>query len=630
MLEVAYWGTQCNPFLLYGISEISSRLGIDFKRVTNSREMPKDPLALIVPEASFESNYFEDLLVDWEQSAILVGPYASPKLDDLFGVKTVGERHTHDDVSGFRRSSRFPSPMPVFYTIPLLQIVDPAAEVASEVEIDETVCPSVVVRRAGRRLLVRIGPQLFRSTALLLTSSTFQPSSSVKSPNLDSYGRVPMRSTIAHRRGFLRTAVVDYYARIIEDILREIAAARGVALLQKWSVPGPYNFCLCLSHDVDYLAPNPVDMVLSILFDISDADVRRIAGRIVLALFYAVSAMMTHNRDLLALVPQTLHRRLRKHEPFWRLDWIRRLEAQLGIRSSFFFLHNTSRMDSNYDIRSKIVQSAIRQTSEQGFEVCLHADFSATDVEGLKRRKKAIEEAANSNVIGVRAHYLRFFYPETFRSYAQAGLAYDSSVMFSEEVGFRSSTCAPWMVFDICDQETLPLLEIPLTIMDRTLKQRGKMNLDPNEARKICSALIEQVADLHGVLTVDWHNSEMSLKPALDRQWWGVYKSIIEESVKRGSKIMKLGDVFAYWSNRRRVRIDVVRCDLHSCEIEIFCDQELPEFAISISVSDEISNASCNGLALKNSCITKLGSDRHIVTMPLRRGINSLSLAFSR
>ena len=627
MLEVVYLGNHCDPFLLYGISEIASRLGIDFKQVTNFRDLPKDPLVLIVPEAMDEKDRLEDLIADGKHSVVLVGPYGSPKLDELFGVKKTGERDSYPDVSGSMISSLFPNPVPVFYTIPLFQKTDPLAEVIADVQTDEIEYPSVVLRREDRRLLARIGPQIFRSTAFLLTDSGVRASQSVESSNLDQYGRVTLGSTIVHRRGYLRIPVVDYYARIIERILFEIATARGVPLLQKWPIPGPYHFCLCLSHDVDYLAPNPMDLALSILFDVSEVKIRRMVGRTVLALFYAVSGLMTRNRDLLALVPQALHRLFRKHEPFWRLDEIRKWETQLGIRSSFFFLHNQSRMDSNYNLKSKIVSNAIRQLSSEGFEVCLHADFGASDAEKLKVRRKAIEDASGSEVIGVRAHYLRIFYPETFRLYAKAGLAYDSSVMFPEEVGFRSSTCAPWKVFDIDEQKTLPVLEIPLVIMDRSLERR--MNLSPAAASKLCSALIDQVADLHGVLTIDWHNSGVALKPSLDRDWWGVYRSIIHESMKRGSKVMKLSDVFAYYNLRQGVRMEVTGWDGHSCDIRISSEQELPEFAISLSKSNEISNASLNGEALPYSRMAKVGQERYIITIPLRSGNNSLSLRIS-
>jgi hypothetical protein len=628
VLDVVYLGSHCDSFLLYGISEMSSRLGIEFKRVFDSRDIPKNPLALIVPEASYEKDYLEDLLADCQHSVLLIGPHGSPKLDELFGVKQIGEKDSYPDVTGLMKSSRLPNPIPVFYKIPLLQKNDPAVEVVADIEIEKTTCPSVVLRRENSRLLARIGPQVFRSAAFLLTKSGFQASPIVEPPKLDSFGRVPLRSTITHRRGYLRTPVIDYYARILEDILLEIASSRSVPLLQKWPTPGPYNFCLSLSHDVDYLAPNPTDLVVSILFDISEANFRRVVGRIVLAFFYAVSAIMTRNRDLLALIPQALHRRLRKYDPFWRLDEIRKLEAQFGIRSSFFFLHNENRMDSNYDLKSNIVRSAIRQTSSEGFEVCLHADFGATDAEKLQWRKRAIEDAADSSVIGVRAHYLRISYPDTFRLYARAGLAYDSSVMFSEEVGYRSSTCMPWKVFDIDDQKTLPILEIPPIIMDRTLQGKGHMNLSPDAARRICSALIEQVADLHGVLTVDWHNSELSLRASLDREWWGVYKSIIEESIKRGSRVMKLDDVFAYYNRKQGVRMEVVRCDRKTCDIEILCEQAFPDFAMSVSTSDTVSYASLDGESSPKCGLTKFGGNRWIVTVPLKNGDNRLSLSF--
>ena len=92
---------------------------------------------------------------------------------------------------------------------------------------------------------------------------------------------------------------------------------------------------------------------------------------------------------------------------------------------------------------------------------------------------------------------------------------------------------------------------------------------------------------------------------------------------------MKLSDVFAYYNLRQGVRMEVTGWDGHSCDIRISSEQELPEFAISLSKSNEISNASLNGEALPYSRMAKVGQERYIITIPLRSGNNSLSLRIS-
>ena len=72
-----------------------------------------------------------------------------------------------------------------------------------------------------------------------------------------------------------------------------------------------------------------------------------------------------------------------------------------------------------------------------GGEVGLHGSFAAADDPAALAAELASLRAEAGPVEGVRFHYLRFRYHETVRALERAGVAYDSSLAFSEAPGLR-------------------------------------------------------------------------------------------------------------------------------------------------------------------------------------------------
>ena len=626
------WRDTEDPSVIYGLNEIASRIGIDITSVSSDSDIDylADALsALVLPETSIAYEHLLQKIVKGGRlSVILVGPNGSSEVNELFGVQMLGTCDSNPDVSGWMQTPGIPKRLPLFYSIPILKTLDSGARVLCEIEAGELQFPGIVMKTNGRQCLARAGPQIFRSAAFLLTLSGMQASEKVKSCQLDPYGRVKLESTPVHLGRYLGTPVVDYYAKILERILAETAYLKGHPFIQKWPVPGPQAFCVSLSHDIDFLAPKPSEFVPSLFFDLFSRNLARTVGRMILGVLYVLSALLTHNSDFLALIPPSVHAILRRYEPYWRLEEISLSETQLGARSSFFFLGNSSLMDSNYSIQNPIIVGAIRKLSESGFEICCHAPFKmGAHGSALRIQKEILEWLTHSKVQGVRAHFLRLAYPETFAEYASAGFSYDSSVVFSEEIGYRASTCSPFML----DEHGKPvsLLEIPPVIMDRTLREKRYMNLPPELARELCTELLEEIADLHGVLTIIWHNSGVSVRPGEDKAWWDVYWSLVRECSRRSARFMTLGELFSYYSVRQGTRLTLEIAGNGSWDIAIDSEQECPSFALSVCLkSGAVKSVLLDNSTLPNSNLFKIG-ERYIVTLPLRRGRSLLSLRAS-
>jgi hypothetical protein len=628
------WGNTEDPSVIYGLREIAARVGIDVIQIDQDFDLDHlagQLTALVLPETSLaDDQSVQKLIKRAETSVILVGPNRSSEINELFGVQMLDTCDSSPDVSGWMRTAGIPRRLPLFYSIPILKTLDSGTRVFCEIEASGIRFPGIVMKTSGRQCLIRVGPQIFRSAAFLLTLSGMRASERVKSCQLDPYGRVKLGSTPVNLGGYLTTPVVDYYAKILETILVETAHSNDHPFVQKWPVPGPQTFCVALSHDIDFLAPKPSEFLPSLFFDLFSRNPARTVGRMILGVLYVLSALLTRNSDFLALIPPSVHAILREHEPYWRLGEVSLSEIRLGARSSLFFLGNSSLMDSNYSIQNPIVVAAIRKLSESGFEICCHAPFKmGAHGSALRIQKESLEGLTHGKVQGVRAHFLRLAYPETFAEYASAGFSYDSSVVFSEEVGYRASTCSPFMLYDFERGKPVSLLEIPPVIMDRTLREKRYMNLSPELARELCGDLLEEVASLHGVLTIIWHNSGVSVRPSEDAAWWRLYWSLVGESSRRGAKFMTLGEISSYYSVRQKTRVALKDAENGSWNIAIESEQDYPSFAVSVCLrSGEVSNALLDDNPLPSRNLSKIGR-RVIVSLPLRRGRSLLSLKLS-
>ena len=123
------------------------------------------------------------------------------------------------------------------------------------------------------------------------------------------------------------------------------------------------------------------------------------------------------------------------------------------------------------------MQALIRRLIANGDEVAIHGSyFSYKDPELLKGETRELEQLIHEKVLGTRQHNLNLEIPETWNHQLSAGLRYDTTLGFKDTIGFRWGTSFPF--FPNTGEEPLPLLEIPLIIMDICLESRSNKIAD--------------------------------------------------------------------------------------------------------------------------------------------------------
>ncbi|MDW8146125.1 MAG: polysaccharide deacetylase family protein [Roseiflexaceae bacterium] len=308
--------------------------------------------------------------------------------------------------------------------------------------------------------------------------------------------------------------------------------------------PDGRSFALCLTHDVDIVSQHATGWAfLRSFYRMRQAQERKKeqAKRLIWTGISAVSGWIRNSKD-----------------PLWHYeDWLS-LEDRFGFRSTFFFfpshLIKPAVWDANYHFDDEIIFAKRPMTVSQmmqvihraGWEIGLHGSYySATETGILRCEREQIETVIEDTVISIRQHWLHYDITRTPRLQVEAELRCDSTQGFNRSIGFRAGTSFPYWCWDHRTQSALPILEIPLHVMDGALFTTNALEYDAELAVHHCIQLMDRVAQVGGCLTLNWHPNYLN-----DSKWWSVYQALLEEGARRNAWGCTAGQLYAWWIQR--------------------------------------------------------------------------------
>ena len=326
---------------------------------------------------------------------------------------------------------------------------------------------------AGQPLFLRESTHCLHCTEDLLTSLllTLCRREEIDSPARDSHGRFPASASIASVHGFLVRPIVDEYGLAFQQVLQ--------SLLPNWR-PSRRGPTIKLSHDVDELG---------IPFSFASA-VGHLLRR---------KAPLACAQDLWSVAAGVEPAYLRA------LRNLCRLSLERGLRPALYWEATArTRVDTGYDLRTPRIARLFEWAKQSGLEMGVHPSYATfRSRHALEQEVSRCRNVLGGGRLGGRQHYLRWC-PQTWEDWESCGLSYDSSVGFPEHVGFRSGTCVPYLPWLWESQRCADLLEIPLVVMDGTLVEH--MKFDVQQSVKLVRELLRRCSLIGGVFTLLWHN----------------------------------------------------------------------------------------------------------------------------
>jgi hypothetical protein len=307
----------------------------------------------------------------------------------------------------------------------------------------------------------------------------------------DEHDRFPASASLAHAEGFLTRPLANEYMEVLwtamERLWPRLERRRRM-------------FKECPSHDVDWPVHAAVSVPKMAKAAIGDLVRRRDLG---LALA-RLRAMHARRRDDPAA------------DPYNTFDLIMDLSERSGLRSAFYFMAGVTNpgFDGTYSLDDPWIGQLIQHIHERGHEVGLHPSYETFRDPGAicAERDKLMRVCERLGVEqaewGGRQHFLRWENPTTWRGWEQAGLAYDSSLGFSHDPGFRCGVCFEYPVFDLLARRRLRLRERPLVVMEMSLVDRPVTS--EQAALETIGRLRERCRMFGGDFTLLWHNSRLA------------------------------------------------------------------------------------------------------------------------
>ncbi len=204
-------------------------------------------------------------------------------------------------------------------------------------------------------------------------------------------------------------------------------------------------------------------------------------------------------REARALSTVPVHR-LRRTDPNWSFERVVGIERARGAGSTFFVMagHRHAADGASPETYDRLRPRLVETLRAGGAEIGLHGSYTAAEDPALLEGEKEALEALAGPVAGQRYHYLRVDPHRNLEPLERLGFAYDSSLGFSDAIGFRAGIAHPFRPWDFSRDRPLDLVEIPLAVMDATFEERY-LGLSARQAEpRLYEQVIDAVHELGG------------------------------------------------------------------------------------------------------------------------------------
>lgn len=633
VLEVFLWG-KTDAEVKYACVEMLNHLGLSCRIIWDARSLKNKErnAVLILPEASMLGEEELVLLLESPCSLIFVNHLPEMLLSKL-GVRMIGSKRVYPpEISGVLKVDGFDH-APFFYDFPIIESETGLFERVGEIGVEGVDYAGVMTSKGDSKSFVIIVPQIFRSAAYMLSGGeeTLFLSNSERAQLVDGFDRIDVRKTEIGKCGFLGVPIVNVYEELLLRLLLDLSERKGTLLMRKWLFPRNYDAALCVTHDAENVisAESGKDAIYNFLDGkLVEGLAKYFLGSIAVASTLLVHLRIFKSRQSLRLVPLFLSGKLRRFNPVWNFDKLLDTDKRFGIVSSFYFLANEGKMDSDYDFGHPLIKEAMSLVMKKGCNVGLHASFgSYLDKGQLRREKDKLEEALGSKVRGVRQHYYRFEAPNTWRRQEEAGFSFDSSFGYAQQVGFRAGVCLPFRPFDCRSKKAFSILEFPCLIEDGVLLQNQYMALSSGKAFKVCGNLVDATVRHHGVITLAWHES-VDRERAQD--WFVLYERILQYCSKFNLWKTTVEDLATRFDTLRAIVIEKLSTSKNSFDIEITSPNSVEDFTLKVHLpsNGRIQRIFVNQVEMDH---WKSRTDGTVdVCLNIEKGKNSLKIFFSR
>lgn len=310
--------------------------------------------------------------------------------------------------------------------------------------------------------------------------------------------------------------IINDFIRLLSDAGLIAEGARGITL---W--PKACKFGLVVSHDIDIAHRSVLGGVRILLKNALPGGIP--------AIIDSAIASIGLRRNPYDEVP----------------EWLR-LEGELGIKSTFFIFAGNRIHANDPAYRLGKLAKSIELIKSRGSEIALHTSIGSFNGGQILDSKSHLEKFCNTNISGLRPHYLSAFFPEYWNEALAAGFEYSSSFGFDDDIGFVNGLDLPFYPYDNATGNPVNLLEIPIGIMDCGLI--GNSNANSRDVFERGKALIDETAANGGLIVLDWHQRTFYNRDYPG--WLGLFLRLVQYAKEAGAHFTDMGKLVGIMKSR--------------------------------------------------------------------------------
>ncbi len=248
----------------------------------------------------------------------------------------------------------------------------------------------------------------------------------------DPHGRFEADQSFAWKHGFLQKPVVDHYALMLRDVLKEKYPSLEMQQPQFTFIP---------TYDVDvafaYKGRTMFRNMFGILRSLSKLD---------------FSALIQRFRVILEM----------ERDPYDTYDLQLQLYKESGIKAYYFFLcGDYGPHDRNVAFFSRQFFMLIKKLGDYA-HIGIHPSYASHDEDGaLDNELRRLSGILKDDIRYSRQHYLRLQLPKTYQELLKHNIAYDFTMGYASQPGFRAGISQPYPFYDLSEEKETPLTIVP-------------------------------------------------------------------------------------------------------------------------------------------------------------------------
>ncbi len=312
----------------------------------------------------------------------------------------------------------------------------------------------------------------------------------------DKHGRYPATDSILYKNGWLERPLVDEWIEALRLLLQQKGG---------FTIP---------TRSFSYLPTYDIDIAWSYK---NKGLVRGMGGFV---------------KDILSLRVAEVAKRISvlsgAQDPYFSFDSIALLHKKYNYTPVYFVLATlrTGEFDKNISPLHPDMQQLIQSFANEG-TLGVHPSYNMnTNNAFLEEEKSSLEKISGMAISQSRQHYIRLWFPRTYRQLIAAGITDDYSMGYGTHLGFRAGTGLAFNWYDL-ETETATALQVhPFCFMDSTAHYELKLSAAEAFARLNSMSTILQKQNSQ-LITV-FHNFSLGT----DNEWknWAAsYASFLEK-----------------------------------------------------------------------------------------------------